>query len=71
MGYLHDIAFADNDNDGKDELYIGEASKTLLYYKSYKYRNGVFGTDKSNDINMGLSSDEFAERESLCNFGDF
>ena len=67
------FAFADNDNDGKDELYIGEASVRPYYtIKCYKYRNGVFGTDKSDDINMGLSSDEFAEREKVYAIpGDF
>ncbi len=67
------FAFADNDNDGKDELYIGEASVSPYYtLKCYKYQNNVFGAYPNGNINMGLSSGEFAEREKVYAIpGDF
>lgn len=67
------FAFADNDNDGKDELYIGEAA-TSPYYSlyCYKYQNGVFGAYSSGDVNIRLSEYDFNRKEELYAIpGDF
>lgn len=58
------IIFADNDNDGKDELYIGEASVSPYYtLKCYKYQNGVFNAYANGNVNLKLSTDDFADKE--------
>ena len=67
------FAFADNDNDGKDELYIGEAA-TSPYYSLYcfKYQNGVFGAYSSGDVNIRLSEYDFGRKDELYAIpGDF
>lgn len=67
--------FADNDNDGKDELYIEETTTTAgLSYtmKCYKYNNGVFGAYANGDVNIKLSADEFYPKEEVYAIpGDF
>lgn len=67
------FVFADNDNDGKDELYIGEASVSPNYtLKCYKYQNNVFGAYTNGDVNIRLSTDDFAKKEELYAIpGDF
>ena len=67
------FVFADNDNDGKDELYIGEAA-TSPYYSLYcfKYQNGVFGAYSSGDVNIRLSEYDFGRKDELYAIpGDF
>lgn len=67
------FAFADNDNDGKDELYVGEAA-TSPYYSlyCYKYQNGVFGAYSSGDVNIRLSEYDFGRKDELYAIpGDF
>lgn len=69
----HTFVFADNDNDGKDELYIGEAA-TSPYYSlyCYKYQNGVFGAYSGGDVNIRLSEYDFNRKEELYAIpGDF
>ena len=67
--------FADNDNDGKDELYIEETTTTAgLSYtlKCYKYNNGVFGAYANGNVNIKLSADEFYPKEEVYAIpGDF
>lgn len=58
------FVFADNDSDGKDELYIGEASVSPYYsLKCYKYQNGVFSAYANGNVNLRLSANDFADKE--------